>query len=1011
MAINLRPPSQAGGSAEDRLRYLYSYLYQMTEQLNQTLDTVETSGRAELYRAVSGGGSKTGKVPQTTTEAYQQLKSLIIKTATDVTGSMRKIVTEMSADFVAQSEYGTYSEYLNNKITQSAEGYVMEWDAEQGITTGVADFSEYRANSELYMKLGIVKYNDDGTAEAGVVIGRELQTVTIDDQEIIISENVYSLLTADQLSFWQNGARLAYVSLTDFFVDKAYINEVTTDLIQSKDKGAQLALNEGLLEGIAENIDLTANESITLLVGDEVSKATVELDDRISLVVAGTDSEGKVVLTEDALTAIADEIVLTTAKELESEGGTVIINDAGVKMTGGEISMMTNDGGKAVIDKNGVSMTGGEISMDTSDGGKAVIDKNGVSMTGGSIKLGSGGNTVFISDEVLSLSGSNAESGASTVAIRGGGITMAGSEISVMSGGNTAVKINQSGIDMNGSAISMQTTADTEMLLDEQGVSMTGGRILLQSDDSSLVRLSKTGIIMSGSMFKMATSGSTDGVANAVKIDANGLELTGGRIYLNTIGQDNLIKLATSDGGSIQIDKNGIGMTGGAISMAATGGGYVTITKDGVGMTGGRIYIQTTGGEMVLDKAGITMTGGAISMNANTELNVNAGKFGVSTADYSLSLVKDDGNEVVMDIGDDGYTTMKGIHAGNVREAVYGTLSHTTATLGSLTGLASLLMTTDARHVEYTMTKDEYVDVTFSQFSGSVKVNANGHRLPFIFVDGSFSGSVMIDNGILAGTTKQAMTVANGRVFLYNCWFAGGSTQGIYAYYQGEVNWINGASTPPTSIKLTQFFMWAHVGGTIRYNGYIPGGEIWCGANLGHVIAGDHVTVLSPASGSGGGTVDTTKSATLTATLGWISDKQSWKTGTMYQGYTTGKGKCYGCMRFTLPGDVTTVISATLTLHRVDGVGRGSTVEANLYSSTSAWGATPSNRTLRTSKATAPAWNQSGDIEATAAAQALADGATQLVLFQSGETATLSGKVYSYNYAQFDSAVLNIAYR
>ena len=206
MAMNISPPSRPQGSATEQLERLYSYLFRMTEELNLALTGVESSGKDMLYKAVSGEGKTSGKVPSTTAEAYQQLKALVVKTATDVTSNIRKMVTEISQAYVAQSEYGTYSEYLNAIIEASAGGLAATWDSENKLVvpqSGV--FDEYTAVSKLYMKLGIVGENEDGTLEAGVVIGTDLQKVTVDDRDYITSQNVYSVLTSDSLSFWQNG--------------------------------------------------------------------------------------------------------------------------------------------------------------------------------------------------------------------------------------------------------------------------------------------------------------------------------------------------------------------------------------------------------------------------------------------------------------------------------------------------------------------------------------------------------------------------------------------------------------------------------------------------------------------------------------------------------------------------------------------------------------------------------------------------------------------------------------
>lgn len=281
MAMNISPPSRPQGSATEQLERLYSYLFRMTEELNLALVGVESSGRDMLYKAVSGEEKTGGKVPSTTAEAYQQLKALVIKTATDVTSNIRKMVTEISQAYVAQSEYGTYSEYLNAIIEASAGGLAATWDAENKLVvpqSGV--FDEYTAVSKLYMKLGIVGENEDGTLEAGVVIGTDLKKVTVDGRDYITSQNVYSVLTSDSLSFWQNGVKKAKVSLTDFFVEKMYVEEVVAEIVNTDAVYAKIVeAVEAHFDSIvvddlidAETVKAAAAEAVEAKIGTAIIK-------------------------------------------------------------------------------------------------------------------------------------------------------------------------------------------------------------------------------------------------------------------------------------------------------------------------------------------------------------------------------------------------------------------------------------------------------------------------------------------------------------------------------------------------------------------------------------------------------------------------------------------------------------------------------------------------------------------------------------------------------------------
>ena len=850
MAINLRPPSQGIGDTNAQVKALYSYLYQLTEQLNVALESAEKSGSDTLYKAVSGG-AKSGKVPAGTAEAYQELKALIIKTATEVTGNVRKLVTEMTEQYRAQSEYGTYEEWLNATITTGADGVLAEWDAENKISTNVADFGEYIATSNVYMRAGIVRHNDDGTVEAGLIIGKDLTKVTIDGNEIITSSNVYSLLTAETLSFWQDGVKFSEVSTHDFFVEKAYIGEVISTIITTD----------------------AINAKVAQLAQAEIGKATIKDAQIESLsgnkITAKTISAAQ--LADDAVQVGGTNLVSLRAETLNR----IYSGDYNKDWT--ETAYCLSGTGLIIrphpdSDYAGIHM----MSAMPLDAGEYTI----------SFWAWSYGEDV---QPTVRCNLFNAD----------GSLDWYFYDVAVQSFTPTRYEI--------------PVTIDRQLTADLRFVTWT--------------------------------------------------QFAAGEIYITDVKVERGNKATAwsphpSD-------------PAGAVRTS-----YISLEQD-------KLEIGTGG-----------------------LLNIKSGAMHVSTGDYVLSLVGDDGDEVVMDIGDDGYTTLKGIHAENIREAVYGYVYHTTATIGSLATLAQHLTRTDARVVEYSMTADEYGKVVFSCYSGSLFINANGHRLPKLFFDMSCSCDVRIYNAILSpGTEQYCAEIYGGRVVFEECWFASGAPCGIYARYAGEVRWYNyrADTTALQGFNMTPVFF-AHVGGVIFYSGNIPSGDI--GNEHGWIVPGTYVNPI----GGSGGSAPAIQTATVTGYLGWISDKHAWSGGVAYQGYTTGKGECYGCIRFDLP-TASALVSATLTLRRATGVGKGAPTDVHLYGSGSAFGSKPVLGTLYAERNDAASTGETVSVDVTAAVQALYNGQlAQLVLYE-GDGYTLSGKVYSTDYCAWDSATLDVVYQ
>lgn len=335
MGINFRPPAASGGQGD--VKALYSYLFQLAEQLNVAFENVDAQGGGAAYRAMQlAGGAVKGEVDATTSEAYQNLKALIIKTATQVTSDIRKKYIDLAQGYLAQSEYGTYAEYLQAQIELGADGVIANWDQTNMITTSVADFNEYIAQSDVYMQIGIVQENEDGTVEAGVVVGKNFQKVTIDGVETITSKDVYMLLTAEQISFWQDGVKRSSFSLEDFFVNKAYIDEVETSLISSQTFG--------------EELDITGNSSIKLL------------NDRLALIVSSESSSTSLVLTDTLLQAIADNIDLSANESVLLVAGTPEqLKNSSVTITPSMVQILTslfmvqNEETGMTLDENGLS--------------------------------------------------------------------------------------------------------------------------------------------------------------------------------------------------------------------------------------------------------------------------------------------------------------------------------------------------------------------------------------------------------------------------------------------------------------------------------------------------------------------------------------------------------------------------------------------------------------------------------------------------------------------------------
>jgi hypothetical protein len=202
------PPSTAAKEA------LYSYLYQMAEQLNAALG--QTQGNAltesQTERVASIAEEKVGKAAAAQAQA---LKSLIIKTASTITATIDELETVLRTDYLAVSDFGTFQEELDNQIRATAEGVVQSFNYDsrlEALQQGMVEFETFETSTNQYIKTGLLFFDDQGVPRYGVAVGEKLTTVTVDGEKVLTRTDLMSTFTSDRLSFWQGGIEVAYLS-------------------------------------------------------------------------------------------------------------------------------------------------------------------------------------------------------------------------------------------------------------------------------------------------------------------------------------------------------------------------------------------------------------------------------------------------------------------------------------------------------------------------------------------------------------------------------------------------------------------------------------------------------------------------------------------------------------------------------------------------------------------------------------------------------------------------------
>lgn len=222
MRTNFSPPPGLQGDERSSLRQMHSFLFRLTEQLNAAMQ--ETDRRIEQTEKATGirtGTEKGGKTEDNSvmTQQYNDLKSLIIKTANTVRSEMDVVEAQLRREYIAKSEWGTYEESLQADFEATAAGVVESYGYESRLDSlddMAADFDSYRIETNGYIKRGIIGYDESNVPIIGIAIGQDLKstTVTIDGEayEEIDMTRSLATYTSNRVTFWQNGVEVAWFS-------------------------------------------------------------------------------------------------------------------------------------------------------------------------------------------------------------------------------------------------------------------------------------------------------------------------------------------------------------------------------------------------------------------------------------------------------------------------------------------------------------------------------------------------------------------------------------------------------------------------------------------------------------------------------------------------------------------------------------------------------------------------------------------------------------------------------
>ena len=255
MSFKFQLPPITAESGIDKLR---SYLMQMTDQLEYALNNIETSNfTLETQKQVVTKPEQ--YTEQSVDEAVAILKDMIIKNAEVIEQHMDEITQELHGDYTAlSSEFGAYKEESTAQITANANSITQNISITQtirsdvaGLNSSVSNLNINKANAtdvstqgswiqqtDSYVKTGVLYY-EGLTPVTGIALG-QIQHEIVNGNDCMKRVGFYATFTPQELAFYKDSTKVAYVSNDKLYINKAEIlNEFDFGRYEYKDESGR----------------------------------------------------------------------------------------------------------------------------------------------------------------------------------------------------------------------------------------------------------------------------------------------------------------------------------------------------------------------------------------------------------------------------------------------------------------------------------------------------------------------------------------------------------------------------------------------------------------------------------------------------------------------------------------------------------------------------------------------------------------------------------------------------
>ena len=219
MSIDIRLPNINSATEQGQLSQMRSYLYQLVEQLNWALNTVQDGAVQTVVQPMTAPtASGTAAAEQEAQDTFNSIKSLIIKSADIVNAYYETMRLRMDGEYVAESDFGVYRRTTAAELSATIDSVNQLYTDLQSVEeTADGAYDSVRAVT-ANIKTGQLYTNESGLPVYGLEVGQR------NVENGVESFRKYARFTANRLSFYdQNDTEVAYISDYKLFITQAQI--------------------------------------------------------------------------------------------------------------------------------------------------------------------------------------------------------------------------------------------------------------------------------------------------------------------------------------------------------------------------------------------------------------------------------------------------------------------------------------------------------------------------------------------------------------------------------------------------------------------------------------------------------------------------------------------------------------------------------------------------------------------------------------------------------------------